>query len=84
MNYRQVAELIWDDWEISISEGTVRNICQYFEMAGLQHINKEARKEIAESGRIFLSLDGAQPIEGEPALWIFLIVLLTMYCLIAF
>ena len=37
LNYHQVAELIWDDWEISISESTVRNVCQYFEMAGLQY-----------------------------------------------
>ena len=71
MNYRQVAELIWDDWEISVSEGTVRNICQYFEMAGLQHKSTEVREKIKEGGRIFLSLDGAQPIEGESALWIF-------------
>lgn len=71
LNYRQVAELIWDDWEISVSEGTVRNICQYFEMAGLQYTNTEVRKEIAINGKIFLSLDGACPIEGEPALWVF-------------
>jgi len=71
LNYRQVAELIWDDWEISISESTVRNICQYFEMAGVQYKNKEVREKVREGGRILLSLDGAQPIEGEPALWIF-------------
>ncbi|TFG00446.1 MAG: hypothetical protein EU540_05320 [Promethearchaeota archaeon] len=71
LNYRQVAELLWDDWEISISESTVRNICQYFEMAGLQHKNKEVREKVRKNGKIFLSLDGAQPIEGEPALWIF-------------
>lgn len=71
LNYSQIVELIWNDWEISISESTVRNICQYFEMAGFQHKNKEVRKQIVESGRILLSLDGAQPIEGEPALWVF-------------
>ena len=71
MNYKQVAELIWDDWKLSISEGTVRNICQYFEMAGLQHKNTEVRQEVIDNGRIFLSLDGAQPIVGEPALWVF-------------
>jgi hypothetical protein len=71
LNYSQVAELIWSDWEIAISESTVRNICQYFEMAGLQHKNREAREKIRKSGKIFLSLDGAQPIEGESALWIF-------------
>ena len=40
-------------------------------MAGLQHKNKEAREIIKKNGKIFLSLDGAQPIEGEPALWLF-------------
>ena len=71
LNYSQVVDLIWNDWEISISESTVRNICQYYEMAGLQYNKKEVREKIRQSGRIFLSLDGAQPIEGEPALWIF-------------
>ena len=71
LNYSQVTELIWNDWEISVSESSVRNICQYFEMAGLQHKNKEVREIIRKSGKIFLSLDGAQPIEGESALWIF-------------
>jgi len=71
INYRQIAELIWDDWEISVSESTVRNICQYFEMAGLQHKSTEVREKVRDGGRIFLSLDGAQPIEGEAALWIF-------------
>ena len=71
LNYQQIAELLWDDWELSISESTVRNICQYFEMAGLQYKNKEIREKIRKNGKILLSLDGAQPIEGEPALWIF-------------
>lgn len=71
MNYKKIADLIWDDWEISISQGTVRNVCQYFEMAGIQHKDTEIRNEIVDNGKIFLSLDGAQPIEGEPALWIF-------------
>lgn len=71
LNYSQITELIWSDWEVSISKSTVRNICQYFEMAGTQHQNKEVRAKVRKSGRIFLSLDGAQPIEGESALWIF-------------
>jgi hypothetical protein len=71
LNYQQVCELIWNDWKISISESTVRNVCQYFEMAGLNHQKTEIKKEVRKNGKIFLSLDGAQPIEGEPTLWIF-------------
>ncbi|MFO8018182.1 MAG: hypothetical protein R6U96_06065 [Promethearchaeia archaeon] len=71
LNYSQVAELIWIDWKISISAGTVRNVCQYFEMAGKKHKDSEVREEIRENGKIFLSLDGAQPVKGEPALWVF-------------
>lgn len=71
LNYSQVSELIWNDWEISVSESTVRNVCQYFEMAGMEHKNEEIREQIRKNGKIFLSLDGAQPIEGEPALWFF-------------
>ena len=40
-------------------------------MAGLQHKNKEVREVIRKGGKIFLSLDGAQSIEGEAALWTF-------------
>lgn len=71
LNYSLIAELMWDDWDVSISRGSVRSICEYFEMAGKQYMNKKVVKEIQLSQRIVLSLDGAQPVKGEPALWVF-------------
>lgn len=71
LNYSQIVELVFSEWKISISAGTVRSICQYFEMAGKRHKDSEVRREIRENGEIYLSLDGAQPVEGEPALWVF-------------
>ncbi|MBA7506447.1 hypothetical protein ES706_05138 [subsurface metagenome] len=70
-NYSVTAELMWDDWDVSISRGAVRSICEFFEMAGKQYINKKVLKEVKSNNRIVLSLDGAQPIKGEPSLWVF-------------
>ncbi len=71
INYSTIVELMWDDWEVSISRGTVRNICQYFEMAGKQYHDEKVLKEVQEMGKIVLSLDGAQPVKKEPSLWVF-------------
>lgn len=71
LNYSLIVELMWDDWEVSISRGTVKNICEYFEMAGKQYMNEKVLNDVKSSGRIVLSLDGAQPVKNEPSLWIF-------------
>jgi len=71
LNYSTTVELMWDDWDVSISRNTVRSICEYFEMAGKQYTDKKVLKEVRSSGRIVLSLDGAQPVKNEPSLWVF-------------
>jgi len=70
-NYFTIVELMWDDWEVSISRNTVRNICEFFEMAGKQYKDKKVLKEVQSSGRIILSLDGAQSVKNESSLWVF-------------
>jgi len=70
INYSTIVELMWDDWEVSISRSTVASICQYFEMAGKQYTDEKVQQEIKSSGRIVLSLDGAQPVKKEPSLWV--------------
>ncbi|KKN63078.1 hypothetical protein LCGC14_0505530 [marine sediment metagenome] len=40
-------------------------------MAGKQYTDKKVLKEVQSSGRIVLSLDGAQPVKHEPSLWVF-------------
>ena len=71
LNYSTIVELMWDDWEVSISRGTVRSICEFFEMAGKQYMDKKVLKKVQLNGRIILSLDGAQPVKKEPSLWVF-------------
>lgn len=71
INYSTIVGLMWDDWEVSISRSTVANICQFFEMAGKQYMDAKVLQEIKSQGRIILSLDGAQPVKKEPALWVF-------------
>ncbi len=71
LNYSTIAELMWDDWEVSISRSTIRSICQFFEMAGKQYMDEKILQEIKNNGRIVLSLDGAQPVKKEPSLWVF-------------
>ncbi|MHA1491137.1 MAG: hypothetical protein ACTSRI_16000 [Promethearchaeota archaeon] len=71
LNYSTIVELMWDDWEVSISRNTVRSVCEFFEMAGKQYTDEKVLKEVQSSGRIVLSLDGAQPVKHEPSLWVF-------------
>jgi len=71
LNYSLIVELMWDDWEVSISRGTVKHICEYFEMSGKQYMDKKVLNDIKSSGKIVLSLDGAQPVKKEPSLWVF-------------
>ena len=71
INYSTTVELMWDDWDVSISRNTVRSICEFFEMAGKQYTDEKVLKEVQLSGKIVLSLDGAQPVKHEPSLWVF-------------
>jgi len=71
LNYSLIVELMWDDWSVSISRGTVKHICEYFEMAGKQYMDEKVLNDVKTNDRIVLSLDGAQPVKNEPSLWIF-------------
>lgn len=71
LNYSLIVELMWDDWEASISRGTVKHICEYFEMSGKQYMDEKVLNDVKTNGRIILSLDGAQPEKNEPSLWVF-------------
>lgn len=59
LNYSLIVELMWDDWEVSISRGTVKHICEYFEMSGKQYMDEKVLNDVKSSGKIVLSLDGA-------------------------
>jgi hypothetical protein len=71
MDYTTISEVMWDDWEISISAGTVQSICESFELAAIPTVTKEAKETMKKQGYIKLSLDGAQPEKGRPGFWMF-------------
>jgi hypothetical protein len=69
--YSTIQGLMMDDWGVEISQGTIRAICEFFEVSGKHHVDSETKALVAASGRIVLSLDGAQPKKGRAALWVF-------------
>ena len=71
LDYKQIKGVIWDVYKIFISITSIREICLYFKTAGKMYTDKETLKEIRKNGEIVLSLDGAQPKKGKPALWVF-------------
>ena len=71
INYPTIVNLLDTDWNVKISQSCVRSICNFFEAAGKLYLDKEIIENVQSNNRIMLSLDGAQPIKGEPALWVF-------------
>jgi hypothetical protein len=71
LNYEQCTQMLWMEYNVHISAGAVKSICEYFEAAGMLHLNRETLKDVSKNGRIVLSLDGAQPEKGGAALWAF-------------
>ncbi len=72
IDYKTISDVMWDDWEVSISPGTVQAICESFEVAAKQKIEMSTKAVIQKQDRIVLRLDGAQPEKGRPAFWTFL------------
>src|SRR5271157_2224411 len=64
IDYKTISEIMWDDWEVDISPGTIQGICE--------SIKAETKSLMKMHGRIVLRLDGAQPEKGRPAFWTFL------------
>ena len=71
LDFSQIQGLLWDDADVGISKTTIRNICAHFEDIGTAHLDELVLQEIKANGYMLISLDGAQPKKGEPALWIF-------------
>jgi hypothetical protein len=71
LNYQQIVDVMWTDWQVRISKGTVRAICEYFEVAGSRHVDEKTRQLVRTNEKVVLSLDGARPVAGEPSLWAF-------------
>lgn len=70
LSYNDVSNLMLDEYNIKISPSTVRDICQYFEVAGAKEADKETLEMVKRNGRLILSIDGTGDADGGPALWI--------------
>ena len=71
-NYQQISWIMEDDWNLSVSERTIKSICEHFARASMERIDLEVLESVKANGKIILSLDGAQPEKGKPGLWIFM------------
>ncbi len=71
LNYDLISTMMEDNWEVYISQGAIKEICQHFEAVGSRCVDNETLARVREAGRIILSLDGAQPQKDRPAFWVF-------------
>lgn len=71
LNYTQIEMVMEDTCGVKIARGTIRAICEFFEVTGKLQVDLETRRLVKSEGKIVLSLDGAQPKKGRPAFWAF-------------
>lgn len=71
LNNTQIRKVLWSFSKVSITEPTIGSVIKHFEGSIDLYLTEEVKKALAENGYIVLSLDGAQPKKGRPALWIF-------------
>ncbi|MHA1369743.1 MAG: hypothetical protein ACTSRA_08535 [Promethearchaeota archaeon] len=71
-NNQQIKWILDDAWNLKISVMTIASICNHFERASAKKIDAEVLAVVQANGRVILSINGAQPEKGKPALWLFL------------
>nr|MDO8116587.1 hypothetical protein [Candidatus Sigynarchaeota archaeon] len=71
IDYKTISEVMWDDWEVEISPGTVQSVCESFEIAAQPVITGKVKDRMKTVEKVVVSLDGAQPEKGRPAFWTF-------------
>lgn len=72
---RQIVARLLDAHDIEISESTVRRYIKEIEVYVAGNIDANTASIIKAQGRILLSLDGQEPDDEGPALWLFVDVL---------
>ena len=70
-NYAEIAGQLLEDYHLKIHKGTIRLMCQFFEIAGATEADKETLAAVLKNGKIILSLDATGDNDGGPGLWIF-------------
>ena len=58
--------------ELDISPNTVKAVIETFLVANSEEADQETFRRVQASGKIFLSLDGQRPNNGESGLWLFI------------
>lgn len=59
-------------YKLEISPNTVKAIIETFLVANSEAADQETLRRVQASGKIFLSLDGQRPNNGEAGLWLFI------------
>ena len=67
----QIVSRISEDFNVTISEGTIRNVIDEVDVYLEHKIDENTRKIVQEQGHILLSMDGQKPEDGKDALWLF-------------
>ncbi|MHA1746818.1 MAG: hypothetical protein ACTSWW_12525 [Promethearchaeota archaeon] len=71
MNAAQIQRRILNEFGLTISENTIRNVMDEVDCYLSHQIDKKTKRLISDQGKILLSLDGQKPEDGEDALWLF-------------
>lgn len=70
-NAGQIHERISKDFDLNISENTIRNVIDELDSYLEGKIDEKTKERMNLQGKIVLSLDGQKPEDGEKALWLF-------------
>jgi len=70
--YSAIADRLNEYFALDISPNTVKAIIETFLVASSQEADQETARQVRESGRIYLALDGQRPNNGESGLWLFI------------
>ena len=71
MSHRMIAADIEDEDHVKISYNAVRDMCNFFKVAGSKEADAETLVKVKENKKMILSLDATGDGDGGPSFWIF-------------
>jgi hypothetical protein len=70
-NASQISSRIENDFKLSISENTIRNIIDEIDIYLEHKIDENTQRIVKNQGKVLISFDGQRPEDGKDALWLF-------------
>lgn len=70
-NATKISERIFNEFELNISENTIRNVIDEIDGYLVNKIDEETIKRIKVQGKIVICMDGQKPEDGKDSLWLF-------------